>query len=160
MDAILEHALRYVLLGWRVFPLLPGSKRPAIEAWPNQATVDRITLNQWFNGEPRNLGIATGAGSCLLILDVDPRHGGDETLAKLVDTHGPLPDTVECLTPSGGFHSYFRYPRNVAIRNSAGKLGPGLDIRAEGGYVVAPPSTLNGRRWEWEASSDPLEATL
>jgi putative DNA primase/helicase len=158
MSQALEHAVRYAALGWRCFPIVEGTKKPTIKAWPEQATVDRTALTRWLaNGKAYNLAVATGAGSGILVLDIDPRHGGDDSLSNLIDRYGPLPDTVECLTPSGGRHLYFRYPKETEIRNSVSKLAPGLDIRGEGGYALLPPSKIGGGSYEWEASSDPLE---
>jgi hypothetical protein len=86
--------------------------------------------------------LATGAG--LLVLDVDPRHGGDDSVADLP----PLPPTREAATGGGGRHLYYR--AGVKIRCSAGRLGPGLDVRGEGGYVVAPPSVHpSGQLYRW-----------
>jgi hypothetical protein len=85
------------------------------------------------------VGIATGADSGLFVLDVDPDSGGFDTLAALEREHGPLPYTRTIRTGSAGKHFYWRWP-GFAVSNSAGKLGPGLDIRGNGGQVVAPPS--------------------
>jgi putative DNA primase/helicase len=92
------------------------------------------------------------------VLDVDPRHGGDESLAKLEAEHGKLPDTVEALTGGGGRHILFKHREGV--RSSAGHL-PGLDVRGDGGYVVVAPSIHEtGREYAWEASSQPGEVEL
>jgi hypothetical protein len=111
------------------------------------ATRDKAVICSWFSdGQLVNIGIRTGPESGILVLDVDPRHGGDESLKEL----GPLPDTATVETGGGGWHPYFKYPAGVDIRNSAGKLGLGLDIRANGGYVVAPPSKhVSGREYKW-----------
>jgi hypothetical protein len=102
------------------------------------------------------VGIATGGG--LVVIDVDPRHGGDDGLVDLRARLGELPDTVECLTGSGGRHIYVSVSEGVTVRNSAGTLAPGVDIRGEGGYVVAAPSVhTSGRSYAWEASSRPDE---
>ena len=80
------------------------------------------------------IGIATGHASRIWVLDVDIADGkrGDETLAALEATHGPLPDTHEVVTGSGGRHLYFAWPDGIDIRNDqSGRLGPGLDIRGE-----------------------------
>lgn len=98
--------------------------------------------------EGANIGIATGDG--FFVLDIDPRHHGDETLAQLEREHGPLPVTPEVVTGGGGRHLYFR----GALPSSAGRIGPGVDVRGEGGYVVAPPSLhASGRRYEWDLSA-------
>jgi len=106
------------------------------------------------------VGIATGPESGLVVLDVDPRHRGDDTLAELESQHGKLPDTVEALTGGGGRHIFFEHPR-TAVTNSVAALGPGLDIRGGSGYVVAPPSVhASGRTYEWEGSSRPDQQRL
>lgn len=102
-----------------------------------------------------NIGLATGS---LIVLDIDPRHGGDESLIAL--EHELLPTTWRVLTGGGGEHVYFAAP-DFEIRNSAGRLGPGLDIRGAGGYVVAPPSThISGRPYAWSVDHHPDEALL
>jgi len=132
-------ALAYAERGWRVHPLRPASKLPGLNRWQEKATADSATIQGWLESDPdSNIGIATGAG--LLVLDVDTknRHDGHATLAGLQAQHGVLPRTFTVRTPSGGTHFYFATLADV--RNSAGKLGDGLDIRGAGGYVVAPPS--------------------
>ncbi|MDA1010645.1 MAG: bifunctional DNA primase/polymerase, partial [Chloroflexi bacterium] len=97
------------------------------------------------------------------MLDVDPRHGGDESLADFEAAYGPLPPTPSVLTGGGGQHFWLRAPDGVAISNSTGKLSPGLDIRSDGGYVVAPPSRhASGElyRWAAEAHLDDLKISL
>jgi len=90
-----------------------------------------------------------GAVSNLVVLDVDARHGGEESLAALVRAHGVLPRTIEAETGGGGRHLYFAHPGGV-VPNRAG-LAPGLDLRGDGGMVVAPPSLhASGRRYRWK----------
>ena len=111
-------------------------------------------------GQPLNIGIATGAVSKLVVLDVDPRHGGTESLRALEASHGALPKTVLVLTGGNGYHYYLRAP-GIPIRNSAGLLGPGLDMRGEAGYVVAPPSKHgSGNRYTWLPGHSPLQEEL
>jgi hypothetical protein len=99
----------------------------------------------WFRDSPWNIGIVTGAASGIIPLDIDPRHGGDECLAALERTNGPLPETWRFLTGGGGEHVIFRHPGGF-IPNSAQKIGPGIDVRGDGGYIVAPPSRhITGR---------------
>lgn len=120
------------------------------------ATTNPQTIERWFNKAPfANVGLATGR---TVVLDVDPRHGGDASLEALETTHGAFPETTRALTGGGGWHILFRAPEGVEVRNSAGKLGPGLDIRGTGGYVVAPPSLhASGRRYEWSVDHHPDE---
>lgn len=110
----------------------------------------------WWSGDNANrgVGILTGAVSGnIFVLDVDigPGKDGDDSLRALQLQHDDLPETAEVRTGSGGRHLYFRAPPGVAVvRNSAGKLGPGLDIRGEGGFVVAPPSVhASGQPYVW-----------
>ena len=120
------------------------------------ATQDVRTVNHWWRCRPdANIGIATGRG--LAVLDIDPRHGGHQSVADLQRRHGRLPVTLTCRTGGGGWHLYFSIER--AIGNSVGALGPGLDVRSNGGYVVAPPSLhISGRQYKWcsEAPLAPL----
>lgn len=166
----LECALYYGSRGWRVLPLQtivdgrctcgrpdcasPG-KHPATANGVKDAAADEQTIRRWFGGGTAyNVGIAAGRLSGLAILDVDPKNGGDQSIRKYT-----LPQTLEVITGSGGRHYYFRYPQDGEIRNSAGKLGPGLDVRAEGGYVVAPPSihsSENEYRWAIDPRAAPL----
>jgi len=100
-----------------------------------------------------NIGLATGRA---IVLDVDPRHGGDVSLCALEAEHGPLPRTCRSITGGGGEHIFFKSPDGVEIRNSAGDLAPGLDIRGAGGYIVAPSSVhASGRSYEWSVDHHP-----
>jgi hypothetical protein len=138
----------YAAFGWRVVPCRPGQKVPAVKAWQNVATTDTAQIAEWWTGLYCDCGvcIVTGAESGLFVLDVDvgPGKSGPETLKALLAEHGAekMPATYTVRTPSGGAHFYFRYPTDGrVIRNDAGsKLGPGLDIRGQGGQVVAPPT--------------------
>ena len=152
-------ALHYAYNQLRVLPIKPGEKRPPMAAWQNAATTDPAIVDAWWTELYRGhgVGIATGRGSGVFVLDVDVADGkaGDETLAELEATHGPLPDTWTAITGSGGTHYYFALPPGVEIRNDAGRrLGPGLDIRGEGGQVVAPPTMGRLQRYEWERDVD------
>lgn len=129
----------------------PG-KHPITEHGLKDATRDPQIIRRWWGRWPEaNVAIATGNG--LFVLDDDPRHGGDLTLEALEVTHGRLPDTPTVLTGGAGFHHFLRSPDGVEIRNNVGALGPGLDIRGDGGYVIAPPSNhASGRTYAWECS--------
>ncbi len=136
------------------------AKHPLTEHGLNDATTDPAQIRAWWKRFPKaNVAINCGV-SGLVVLDVDPRHGGHETLATIEAKHGKLPDAPTVLTGGGGLHIYLRPPADVEIRNSAGALGPGLDVRGEGGHVVAPPSVhATGALYCWEASAriDELE---
>lgn len=174
--SMLDTALAYARRGWAVFPLhavhegrctcgnaacgSPG-KHPRTEHGFKDATTNETTIRQWWTEHPSaNIGIATGKPSGLLVVDVDPRHGGDEALHELEAQQGPLPDTVESQTGGGGRHILLSYPGYV-VKSGTNALGPGLDVKSGGGYIVAPPSVHpSGRRYEWEASSHPDEVEI
>ena len=148
--SLLDAAIRYVSLGLRPFALRPQAKIPATEHGCLDASDDVAALRAQWQGVPdRNVGLATGALSGVLVLDVDGPEGS-ASLAALEARHGALGATPEVATARGR-HLYFAYPGDqVEIRNSAGKLGAGLDIRTDGGYVVAPPSVHpDGSVYAW-----------
>lgn len=137
-------------LGLCVFPLIANGKLPAIKAWPAKATLDPEEAATLFRAEDQNIGAATAG---LLVLDVDTKAGkaGAASFAELDLLHGTQDwtATLTARTASGGLHLYFRLPPGAQVRNSSGKLGPGLDVRGLGGFVVAPGSTIDGRPYEW-----------
>jgi hypothetical protein len=162
LTPVLEAALTYAARGWAVVPIGAGAKYPDLEAWQDQATTDPTVIGQWYTQRPgRGVGIATGHASGIFVLDVDVAHGkdGDESLRILEEQHGPLPATVEAITGSGGRHLFFRLPPGVEISNSAGRLGPDLDIRANGGQVVAAPTIHpdTGQPYAWDLEHHPAE---
>lgn len=130
-------------LGLRVFPLVPGTGLPALSGWPDWATADESLIQQWWTGEYAGygVGVATGPDSGVWVLDIDRKKGVDgfDTWANLVTANGPIRNTMMVMTPSGGAHVYFRWAEGVG--NSTGthnRLGPGLDVRADHGYVRGP----------------------
>jgi putative DNA primase/helicase len=132
--------------------LVPGGLR--------DASKDPKVLERWFRDSQLNIGIATGATSGLIALDIDPRHDGEATLATLEQKHGQLPPTWRFLTGGGGEHILFRHPGHL-VPNSAGKLGPGIDVRGDGGYIVAPPSRhVFGRAYAVSVDHHPDEVGL
>jgi hypothetical protein len=137
----LDAALTYADRGWRVIPIVPGQKRPALAAWQDAATSDPDLITDWFTQWPTHgVGIACGEASGIFVLDVDNAGDkvGDQVLAELEAKYGALPETYTVRTGSGGWHFYFLFDPARPIRN--GKLGPNLDIRGEGGQVLAPPT--------------------
>jgi hypothetical protein len=101
----------------------------------------------WAQWPTANVAIRAGADSGIVVIDIDPPHGGDDSLAGLLRQHGSLPVCRTVRTGSGGRHFYFSHP-GIAVPNDTGRrLGPGIDIRGDGGYVIAPPSlhTSGGR---------------
>ncbi len=111
-------------------------------------------VRRWWRRWPEaNVGVVTGKVSGLVVLDVDPRHGGGESLAALETIYGPVPHTVESLTGGGGQHLYFRHPGTVVPCRS---IAPGLDVKGDSGLVVCPPSAhVSGRAYAWEAGCAP-----
>ena len=154
--AILQAALRYRSRGWSVIPVIGGSKRPAVR-WLafQEAPAGAAAIRDWFGRWPdANLAIVTGAVSGLVVIDVDPAHGGEDGLDALTREHTALPATVEARTGGGGRHLYFAHPGGE-MRNRVG-LAPGVDLRGDGGYIVAPPSIHpNGRPYRWQPGLDP-----
>jgi Bifunctional DNA primase/polymerase, N-terminal len=117
------------------------------------ATTDPKQIAEWWSAEPR-LNIALAATG-LLILDVDPRHGGPASLAELELTNDLLPRTWTVRTGSDGRHIYMALPAGTKISNSAGRLGRGLDVRTTGGYVVGPGSLhISGESYRWLSAPD------
>jgi len=176
---VLKAALAYADRGWLVVPLhnpkqgacscrkknctSPG-KHPRTEHGLKDGSKDSKQIEIWWDKWPdANLGILTGQESSLLVLDVDGEDG-KASLQALTAARGKLPKTLCAKTGRTGSdgnrkgcHYYFRAPAGGAIHNSAGILGKGLDIRADGGYVVAPPSLhSSGLLYEWLAPEQPL----
>jgi hypothetical protein len=146
----LTAAIALAARGFAVFPLRADAKTPAVDKdWAGQATVDPVRIRRLFRAGRSNIGIACGPSN-LVVIDLDvakadsdtPRHGA-EALRDLADGRD-LPATFTVTTPTGGLHLYFRAPGGPALRNTAGRLGPLIDTRAAGGYVVAPGSTISG----------------
>ena len=131
------------------------AKHPRTMKGVLDASNDAAAVQRWWDSWPNaNVAAATGGDVGYIVLDVDPDHGGIESLLDLESKHGPLPLTPTVRTGGGGSHYWFRAPLGTSIRNSAGRLGPGLDVRAEGGYVLLPPSLhASGGRYEWLADA-------
>lgn len=177
MTCPLEIAAEYApRLGWRVFPAAwpenggcscyrkgscdsPG-KHPLFRGWQQEATCECNRILAWARRFPRaNVGVTTGAASGIVVLDVDPRHGGEESLAELEARYGPLPETVEVLTGGGGRHLYFKHPGSPVPNKVA--VAPGLDIRGDGGFVVGPGSLhASGRHYVFEVTHGPEDVAL
>ena len=160
-------ALRYAALSWPVLPLhtpdrdgacscarrhcpKPG-KHPRSRHGLHDASTARAQIQAWWTTWPTaNIGVATGR---LVVLDVDDPAGRD-ALAELERTHAPLPTTLTAATGRGR-QLYFDAGQH-RIRNSAGRLGPGLDVRGHGGIVTVPPSLhVSGHRYQWRIRQRP-----
>jgi hypothetical protein len=156
-----EAALALAACGLRVFPVgaatfnvddRSNGKTPLIKGWPQRATTDAATIIAWWADEfsGANIGIATGAGSGITIVDLDHRpdegKDGPGQLAALEREHGDLPRTPTSRRGLGG-HLYFAYVAGLSSTNGA---LPGVDVKNDGGYVVAPPSLhRSGARYRW-----------
>jgi len=157
----LAAALAGLKRGWSVVPVMPRAKRPIIrwEVFQHRKASEEEARG-WFRRWPdANLSLVTGALSGVVVLDVDPRHGGDDSLARLEAANGALPQTVESVTGGGGRHIYFAHPGRET-RNRAG-IEPGLDLRGDGGTIVLPPSIHpSGNPYRWRAGHAPGEVAL
>ncbi len=176
MDSLpLDHALTYAARGWPVLPLHTPldagcscrradcrsiGKHPRTPCGLLDATTDPAVIRRWWTQWPEaNIGIETeGAG--LVVVDVDPDHGGEQSWNRLLRDHGPALHATLRVRTGTGMHLYFRAP-DEPIRSGVGILGPGLDIRAAGGYVVAPPSRhVSGAAYRVETPAGEAPAPL
>lgn len=150
-------ALRYAEIGFKVFPLAAGTKVPAIKG--GHAVKDASSYEDdilaWGKDYPdANIGIACGLPSGVVVIDVDPRNGGDDALRSLAAKGRAIPPCPRAKTGNGGAHFFFRFHPQVA--NSKNKLGPGIDVKSTGGYVVGAPSWIKpskdgkGGQYVWE----------
>lgn len=128
-------------------------KHPMTPHGLKDATTDRQTIERWWSENPfANIGLPTGASSGVVVVDIDHRHDVLASLEVLEKKIGTLPATLTSRT-GAGLHYFYKYP-GVTVRSGVAVLGPGIDIRADGGYVVVPPSLhANGKRYEWIRST-------
>ena len=159
----LDACFEFTSLGWLVFPCAPGKKEPAVPKREGgrgclDATDDEDVIADWARRYPNaNVGVACGEKSGILVVDIDPKSGGMDSIAEQRRGGLCLPPTVSVRTPSGGWHLYYTWV--AGPQNSKSKLGKGIDIRTTGGYVVAPPSQLDGGRiYRWHTA--PLGSNL
>jgi Bifunctional DNA primase/polymerase, N-terminal/Protein of unknown function (DUF3987)/Primase C terminal 1 (PriCT-1) len=172
----LTAALAYAKRGWRVIPINwvredgacscanPGcdniGKHPLTAHGVKDADLVEQTICTWWTNHPKaNIGIATGAVSGIAVLDVDPRHGGRKSMCDLKNQFGQLPDGPRVYTGGGGVHVYFSHPGPV-LKNKVG-LFPGVDVRADGGYVLAAGSNhKSGRTYRWKQGHTPTDLAI
>jgi hypothetical protein len=159
----ISQALAYAARGWPVFPCgWQGERRkqPLTQRGFLDASRDPSVIETWWCRWPEaNIGLPTGAVSNFDALDIDPRHGGDESLAALEAEHGALPFTIRAFTGGGGNHVLFRH--RSGITNARGGLPAGIDVRGDGGYILAAPSVHpSGRVYAWDADAHPDETEL
>src|ERR1035437_1393249 len=159
-EPIVEHSVFYATCqGWQVFPVPVDTKKSHKSAErsggrPWGATTDQNEIRRDFEKWPNaNVGIVTGAVSDIFVLEADTKDGHDvdglASLMALEQEHGALPATLQAESPSGSVHYYFKHP-GFDIKNSASAVAPGVDVRGDGGMVVAPPSVKPGKgvyRW-------------
>ena len=163
-ETMKEWALKYADMGLAVLPVKPPGlggpkpgKVPYIKEWQKRASTDKTQIEKWWNQWPdANIGIATGnisGGLVVIDLDVDEDKGinGYEMLKEWQHENGELPETCQSITGRGGYHLFYK---DTAANSGHVGLYPGVDIRGEGNFIVAPPSLHeNGRRYEWDVSS-------
>lgn len=162
---LLRAALAAAERGLPVFPVEPGGKRPAVDRWEQRATTDQAVIERAWSGQWAGCNVGTPPGRAgLLVLDLDCHAelpadwqaipgvwDGADVFTCLLEWAGEShwPATTWVRTPSGGHHLYFRQPPGQPpVRNSAGLLGPGIDVRGHGGYVLLPGSVVGGQVYE------------
>src|SRR6516165_4926773 len=156
---VLDAALEYARNGIPVFPCDPKTKKPLIATGFKAASTDEQEIRrQWGRWPDAMIGAPTGAKSGMWVADVDKdtsrNFDGMATLRQLIAQHGELPKTLMTITPRGGRHLIFSWANGIDIRNSVGKIGPGIDVRGSGGYVCLPPSArADGARYQWDPDS-------
>jgi hypothetical protein len=157
--ALLSYALAYARAGWAIFPAPPGAKMSYKSARYNGgvrwgATRDEEEIKRdWGRWPDANIGLPTGRDNEIFVVETDTAaHGvdGNAALAEWTNRHGVLPLTRQAISPSGSVHYYFVYPEHGEVRNDTGRLlGAGVDIRGEGGMMIAPPSVRNDGVYNW-----------
>ncbi len=165
-------ALDYASRGWPVLPChsvgpngcscgqldcsSPG-KHPCTARGLHAASTNRAQIMAWWRRWPSaNVAVRTGTESGLVVIDIDPPHGGTTMRARIGD-HGPLPRGPVVRTGSGGWHLLFAHPGERVPNSTGTLLGPGVDVRGDGGYVIAPPSRhANGSTYRWDVVADDL----
>ncbi len=156
MSALREDALRYAEMGYPVFPCIPGQKAPLTKHGFHDATMDVEQIDAWWSEHPQ-ANIATPTHG-LVVVDVDgadnPWPGAPERLADL--QRGAVSNT-----PRGGRHFIFRRPPGKSWGSTAGRIAPKVDTRCNGGYILVPPSVVEGKQYQWsEASTLPAPEGL
>jgi len=158
-DDVGPAALAYARTGLRVYPVA-RNKHPLTDHGKNDATTDEETITEWWRRWPlANVGALTGRAAGFFVLDIDPRHGGDDSLDALQARNGPLPSTLTCRTGGGGAHHYLAHPGGDVKTSTFGAFGSGLDVLGERASVILPPSVhASGVRYSWLDSSTPIAA--
>ncbi len=153
--------------GWRLFPVIKGTKHPAIKGWPELSTADFRQISRWAYQFPGcNWGIATGAGSFLAALDIDLRWNGELydpdgglSLGFLMSIYGRLPDTpIQRHDPNGGYHLFFRYPQGVKVKSTT--IAEGVEVKADGRFIMIAPSSTRDLPYFWDSEKRPDKIPL
>ncbi|WP_315792192.1 MULTISPECIES: bifunctional DNA primase/polymerase [unclassified Bradyrhizobium] len=161
-EIMLNAVLSYVREGWHIFPAridgkvkrgLTSGKRTNGNRWGH--TNDPVRAERYWRRWPAAaIGIPTGSANGIFVVDVDTKAGhgidGLASLKSLEARYGALPETKRAVSPTGSVHYYFRLPGGVIVKNSSGEIGDGIDVRGEGGMVIAPPSFREGKgAYQW-----------
>lgn len=162
---MLISALKYARMGWSVFPAPPGQKKSYKSASHSEGrrwgkTLDPEEIRRdWERWPEANIGLPTGRESGFWVLEADTQEGhgvdGIANLRALEERHGELPPTRMAASPSGSVHYYFRWLEGAEVKNSSGRVAPGVDVRGEGGMVIAPPSQRRDGTYRWLNDLDP-----
>jgi hypothetical protein len=166
-----EAAIRYAVdRDWHVFPAHSSGERKSHKSAEHSngrqwgATNDLSEIRRDFSRwRLANIGIPTGAINGIFVLDVDTIEGhgvdGIASMRELEARHGQLPETLTVVSPSGSRHYYFQHP-GTKVKNSTSELGPGIDVRGDGGMVIAPPSRgKHGGEYKWlDEGASPVAA--
>lgn len=160
MEAV---ALALTAKGFRVFPVVPGRKKPPLIKEPHlQATDDAETIAGWWGRWPgANTGVATGSRTRLVVLDFDCKGETAEKRLELFELmYDTLPPTWSARSPGGSIHRYYRVPEGVTIRSSVVTIAPAVDVRGENHYVVGPGSVTAAGSYTWDPGFSPDETQL
>jgi hypothetical protein len=167
----LAAALAYAARGWRIFPaVIKGKQKKSHKSAEHSggerwgATRDLNQIRRDFTRWPgAMIGLPTDRDNGLFVMEADTKAGGHDhdglaALDALVAQHGPLPETRIAESPSGSRHLYFRWPEGLTIKNATNVPAPGLDVRGDGGMVIAPPSLRNGKAYRWVCEAEIAKA--
>ncbi|HUQ36937.1 MAG TPA: AAA family ATPase [Aestuariivirga sp.] len=163
---MIEAALDFARRGFRVLPVRPNSKKPFGEGWQKRATSDPDAIRKWWAeaeeacGDKLNIGLAMGQGMIALDLDKKGDKDGFKSLSTIVPAGAKIPASWSTITPHAGLHRFLRVPSDLVIKNSNSSLAPGVDIKADGGFVVAPGSTFGGKQYAWKPGYSPDDIPL
>jgi hypothetical protein len=157
----LDAALLYASFKWSVIPIRPRDKRPMIKWQQYQKRLaTEKEIREWYQHWPEaNVAIVTGSLSGLVVVDIDPRHDGEQSMELWEKQYAALPETVEAKSGGGGRHLYFLHP-GFEVHNRV-NIAAGVDFRGDGGCIVTPPSIhSSGNAYTWRNGHEPGEIKL